>query len=161
MGLQDFWAGGRAGAADVGRVWGVAADGGNFGFSLRDAVEPAGQPLEGRTVHGRDEAGESEAGGAVRVGAGGRRLHGKCAAGGFVEAECVVCVRARWRTADRGAWRAIEADCAASVCVEEREVGARVYVAGPRQAGVLGAEWVSRVRRSVERAAVLRKLEDC
>src|SRR2546430_5767020 len=99
--------------------------------------------------------------GAVRAGAGGRRLHGKCAAGGFIEAECVVCVRARWRAADRGAWRAIEADCAASVRVEEREMGTRIHIAGPRPAGVLGAEWLSRVRRSVERAAVFRKLEDC
>src|SRR5437588_2402400 len=160
MGLKDFGAGGRAGAADVGEISCVAADGGDFGFSLRDTLEPAGQSLERCAVHGRYEIGEAKGGGTVCAGAGGRRLHGKCAAGGFAEAECVVCVRARWRTADRGAWRAIEADCAASVCLEEREVGARVHAARSGSARILGAEWLSRVRRSVERAAIFRKLGD-
>src|SRR5438876_4327841 len=161
MGLQDFGTGGRSAAADVERVRGAAADGGDFGFSLRDTLEPAGQSLERRAVHGRYEIGEAKGGGTVCAGAGGRRLHGKCAACRFAAAQRAVCVRARWRAADCGAWRAIEVDCAAFVCVEEREVGARIHAAGPRPAGVLGAEWLSRVRRSLERAAILRKLEDC
>src|SRR5439155_24352185 len=152
MGLQDFWAGGRSAAADVERISRAAACGSDFGFSLRDTLEPAGQSLERRTVYERAETGESETGGAVCAGAGGRRLHGKCAAGGFAEAECVVCVRARWRTADSRARRPAPADRAAFVCVEERVVVARVYLAGPRPAGFLGAEWLSRVRRSLERA---------
>src|SRR5216683_2430712 len=47
MGLQDFGAGGRAGAADVGGVSGTAADRSDVGFSLRHALEPAehGGPL--------------------------------------------------------------------------------------------------------------------
>src|SRR5437870_13854664 len=161
MGLQDFGTGGRSAAADVERVRGAAADGGDFGFSLRDTLEPAGQSLERRAVYGRAETGESETGGTVCAGAGGRRLHGECAAGGFIEAECVVCVRARWRAADSRARRPAPADRAASVCVEECKVGARVHAARSGSAWILGAKWCSRVRRSVERAAILRKLEDC
>ncbi len=45
------------------------------------------------------------------------------------------------------------------VRVEEREVGARIYVAGPRPAGILGEERVSRARGSVEGAEVFGELE--
>src|SRR5216684_1724254 len=65
MGLQDLRASGRAGAAELGGVSRAAADGSDFGFSLRDALEPAGQPLERRAVHRCAEAGEEKAGGAV------------------------------------------------------------------------------------------------
>src|SRR6266481_5055331 len=41
VGLQDFRAGGRAGAVDVGGVSRAAADGSDIGFSLRDALELA------------------------------------------------------------------------------------------------------------------------
>ena len=61
-------------------------------FHSCDALEPAGQPLEGRAVYGSDEAGEDETGGTVRAGAGGRRLHGKCAAGGLAAAGYAVYV---------------------------------------------------------------------
>src|SRR6266852_3167422 len=102
MGFQDFGASGSSGTADVGGVSGAAADGSDFRFSLRDAMEPAGQPLEGRALYGCDKAGEEEARGTVCAGAGGRRLHGECANGGFAAAGCVVYVRARWRTAGAG-----------------------------------------------------------
>src|SRR5437899_6183040 len=49
---------------------------------------------------------KAKGGGSVRTGAGGGRLHGKCAAGGFDSAECAVRVRTRWRAADSGTWRA-------------------------------------------------------
>src|SRR6266699_616507 len=90
VGFQDFRAGGGTGAADVGRISCASADGSDVGFSLRDALEPARQSLERRAFYGRDEAGEEEAGGAVCAGAGGRRLHGKRAAGGFTAAGCVI-----------------------------------------------------------------------
>src|SRR5258708_429434 len=90
MGLQDLRASGRAGAADVGGVPGAVADRSDFGFSLRDALEPARQPLERRAVYGHAEAGEEEDGSAVRASAGGRRLHGECPAGGFAAAGCAV-----------------------------------------------------------------------
>src|SRR5258708_39385414 len=90
MGLQDLRASGRAGAADVGGVSSAAAVGSDFGFSLRDALEPAGQPLERRAVYGCAEAGEEEAGSAVCASAGGRRLHRERAAGGFAAAGCAV-----------------------------------------------------------------------
>src|SRR5258708_5190916 len=93
VGLQDYRAGGSTGATDVGGVSRAAADGGDIGFSLRDALEPAGQPVEGRAVYGCDEAGEDEAGGAVCAGAGGGRLHSKCAVGGFAAAGSAVYVR--------------------------------------------------------------------
>src|SRR5213075_765732 len=117
MGLQDFGASGGTETADLGRISLNAADGSDFGFSLRDALEPAGQPVEGRAVHGRLEANEAEAGGAVCAGAAGL------------------------------------------VCVEEREVGARVYPAGPRSAGILGEEWISRSWGSVEGAEVFGRVE--
>src|SRR3989449_3691783 len=158
MGLQDFGAGGRTGAADVGGVSGAAADGSNVGFSLRDALEPAGQPLEGSAFYGGDEVGEAEAGCGVCVGAGGRGLHGQCAVGGFAKTGCAVHVRARRRAARARAWRAAAADRATSVRVEEGEVGARVHGAGSRSPRVLGAQWLSRVRRPVEGATVLWKL---
>src|SRR5256885_11098730 len=41
-------------------------------------------------------------------------------------------------------------DCAASLCVEVGEVGARVGVSRPGCGGGLGKEWVSHVWRSVE-----------
>src|SRR5438477_103854 len=44
--------------------------------------------------------------------------------------------------------------------VEERAVGARVPAPRTGSAGFLGAQWVSRVRRSVERAALFRKLKN-
>ncbi len=72
------------------RISGAAADGSDVGFSLRDALEPVGQSLEGCAVYGRDEAGEDEAGGAVCAGAGGRGLHGECATGGFAAAGCAI-----------------------------------------------------------------------
>src|SRR6266849_1240821 len=159
MGLQDFGAGGRAGAADVGRISGAAADGSDFGFSLCDAVEPAGQSLERRAVYGCDEAGEEEAGGTVCAGAGGGRLHRKCAAGGFAALGCVVYVRTRWRATNSRTWRAAAPDRAASVCMEEREVGAWVHAARSRPAGILGAQRLSRVWRPVERAAIFRWLD--
>src|SRR6266853_3843441 len=154
MGLQDFGVGRSAGAFDVGGISGAAADGGNLRFSLCDAMEPTGQSLEGRAVHGGDEAGEEEARSRVCAGAGRRRLHGECTAGGFAAARCAVYVRTRWRAAAGGARRAVAADRAASLCVEEREVGAGVHVAGSGPAGILGAQWVSRVRRSMERAEI-------
>src|SRR5260370_199771 len=132
MGLQDFGACRGAGAADLGRISGAAADGSDFGFPLRDALEPAGQSLEGRAVYGGDQAGEKEAWSGVFAGAGGRRLHGECAAGGVAAAGRAVYVRARRRALGCGTWRAAEAYRAASVRVEEREVGARVHVARPR-----------------------------
>src|SRR5882724_13196598 len=110
MGFQDFGVGGTAGAAGVGRISGAAADRSDFGFSLRDALEPAGQPLEGRAVYGPDEAGEGKGGGSVRARAGGRRVHGKCAAGGFDSAKCAVHIRTRRRAADGGTWRTIAVD---------------------------------------------------
>src|SRR5882757_5409049 len=145
MGLQDFGGSGNAGEVELEGIWGAAADRSDVGFSLRDAMEPAGQSMEGRTVYGRTEAGEGEDGREVCAGAGRRGIHGECAAGGFDAAGCAVCVGARWRAADGGTWRAAAFDCAASVCVEEREVGAGIHVAGSRPAGILGAEWVSRV----------------
>ncbi len=60
--------------------------------SLRDALEPAGQSVEGRVVYGNAQAGEAEGRGKVCVGAGGRGIHGECAAGGFDAAGCAVCV---------------------------------------------------------------------
>src|SRR2546422_1087623 len=158
MGLQDFGAGGRAGAAELGGISGAAADGSNVGFSLRDALEPAGQPLEGRAVYGGDEVGEAETRRCVCAGAGGRGLHGECAAGGFDAAGCAVYVRARRRAIGGGTRRAAAADRATPVRVEEREVGSRVYATGSRPAGILGAQWLSRVRRPMGRAAVLGKL---
>ncbi len=44
-------------APNLGPVSTITADGSNFGFSLRYAMEPPRQSLEGRIVHGRDEAG--------------------------------------------------------------------------------------------------------
>src|SRR6266849_3186823 len=159
MGLQDFGAGGRAGAADVGGVSGTAADRSDVGFSLRHALEPAGQSLEGRAVYGCDEAGEEETRGAIRAGAGGRGLYGKCAAEGFAAAGCAVYVRTRRRASAGGTRRAATADRAALVCVEKREVGARVHAARSRPAGLLGAQRLSRLRRPVARAALFRQLE--
>src|SRR4029077_15555333 len=123
MGFQDFRAGGRASAADVGRVSRAPADRSNVGFSLRDSVEPAGQPVEGRAVYGRDEAGEEEAGSGICAGAGGRRLYGERAAGGFAAAGSAVYVRARWRAAGGRARRAIAADRGASLWGGERGRG--------------------------------------
>src|SRR2546426_8611038 len=155
MGLQDFGAGGRAGAADVGGVSGAAADGSDVGFSLRDALEPAGQSLEGSAFYGGDEVGEAETRRCVCAGAGGGRLHGECAAGGFDAAGCAVYVRARRRAIGGGTRRAAAADRATTVRVEEREVGSPVYATGSRPAGHSGAQRVSRLRRPMGRAAVL------
>src|SRR5260370_6688400 len=91
MGLQEFGVGRRTGAADVARVSGAAADGSDLGFSLRDALEPAGPSFERRAVYGRDEAGEAEAGRGVCAGTGGRRLHGKWAAGGCCAGGMLCC----------------------------------------------------------------------
>ncbi len=60
-------------------------------------------------------------------------------------------------TAEHGG--ADASDRAASLRVEEREMGARFCAAGPRPVRLLGAQRLPRLRRSVERAAVLRKLE--
>src|SRR2546425_11274257 len=162
MGLQDFGVGGRAGAAELGGISGAAADGSDFGFPLRDALEPAGQSLEGRAVYGSDEAGEAETRRCVCAGAGGGRLHGECAAGGFDAAGCAAYVRARRRAIGGGTRRAAAADRATPVRVEEREVGSRVYATGSRPAGILGAQWLSRVRRPMEGAKIFGKVEvDC
>src|SRR3989442_9957638 len=158
MGLQDFGAGGRAGAADVGGVSGASSDGSIVGFSLRDALEPAGQSLEGSAFYGGDEVGEAETRRCVCAGAGGGRLHGECAAGGFDAAGCAVYVRARRRAIGGGTRRAAAADSATPVRVEGREGGSRGYSTGSRPAGGFGAQWVSRVRRPMERAAGLRQL---
>src|SRR6266550_2839955 len=45
-------------------------------------------------------------------------------------------------------------DRAALVRVEKRVVGARVHVARPRSPRLLGTQWLSRLRRPMERAAV-------
>ena len=47
----------------------TAADGDDFGFSLRDALEPAGQSLERCFVHGCHETGQGESRSAVCLGA--------------------------------------------------------------------------------------------
>src|SRR5260370_22803646 len=60
MGLQDFRAGGGGGTAELGGVPSAATDRGDFGFSLRDALEPVGQPLERRAVHRCDETRSEE-----------------------------------------------------------------------------------------------------
>src|SRR6266568_2748300 len=130
MGLQDFGIGGRAGAVELGRISSAAADGGDFGFSLRDALEPAGQSVEGRTVYGCDEGGREEARVEVCAGAGRRRLHGECPAGGFAAAGCAVHICARWRTVGGGARRTAAVDRTASLCVEKREVGAWIHPFG-------------------------------
>src|SRR5258708_38499100 len=105
MGLQDFGIAGRAGAVELGRISSAAADGGDFGFSLRDALEPAGQSVEGRAVYGCDEGGREEARVELCAGAGGRRLHGECPAGGFAAAGRAVHILARWRTGGGGTRR--------------------------------------------------------
>src|SRR5215475_303439 len=158
MGFQDFWRSGSAGEMVVEGVPGAATDGSDFGFSLRDALEPAGQSVEGCAVYGCAEAGTAEAGSEIYTGAGGRRLHGECTAGRSKAAECAVCIRTRRRSTNGGPWRAAATDCAAPLCVEEREMGARIHAAGSRPTRVLGAERVSRLWRSVERATVLWKL---
>jgi Oxidoreductase molybdopterin binding domain len=95
----------------------------------------------------------------VRVGAGRRGIHGKYSTSGPTSANRVVCVRTRWRTVDCGAWRPDAADRAASLRLEEREVGARVRVVRPRSPRFLGTQRLPRLWRSVERATVFRKLE--
>src|SRR5258708_9909322 len=155
MGLQDFRVGRRRVAAELGGISRAAANGSDVGFSLCDALEPTGQPLERSAVYGCDETGEAEAGGAVCAGAGGRRLHGECATGGFAAAGCAIHLCARRRAVGGGTWRAAASDRAAPVCGGEGEVGGGVHAAGPRTSGLLGAQLLSRGWRSGARTAVL------
>jgi DMSO/TMAO reductase YedYZ molybdopterin-dependent catalytic subunit len=53
--------------------------------------------------------------------------------------------RARW---------VFTVDRSAVVCVEEREVGARLHATRSRSTRLLGAQWLPRIRRSLERAAL-------
>src|SRR5262249_26408999 len=91
VGFQDQWGRGIAATAELGGVSGAAADRSDFRLSLRDAVEPAGQPLERRPFHRSTEAGTAEAGSEVCFGSRGGRVHRERAAGGFETAECAVC----------------------------------------------------------------------
>src|SRR6516164_275714 len=132
MGFQDRRLGGRAAAAVMAGISRAAAGRSDFGFSLRDAMEPARQSMEGRAVHGSVEASETEDGRGVCVGAGRRGLYGKRAVERFGAARRAVRVCARRRTAARGTWRAVAFGCTTTVCMEKCEVGAWIHVAGPR-----------------------------
>src|SRR2546425_7303018 len=62
--------------------------------------------------------------------------------------------------AHAGARLARPAARAASLLLEEREVGKRLRAAGRRPAGILGAERLSHARRSVDRRTVRRPRTD-
>ena len=67
-------------------------------------------------------------------------------------------VRVRRRATRPGTRRPRAASCAASLFLEEREVGARARLDTRRRAGLLGGLWLSQLRRSMARTALLRRL---
>jgi len=81
-------------------IWGAAANGSDFGFSLCDALEPfLDNRWKGVLFTECAEAGEGEGGREICAGAGGRGIHGECAAGRFERGRmvlfCVLSMMAR------------------------------------------------------------------
>src|ERR1700740_1960487 len=67
-------------------------------------------------------------------------------------------LRTRWKAPRRGTRRPAPPRCATSLRLEKREVGARFHASRPRPPGLLGAQRLSRLRRPLERAALLRSV---
>jgi len=64
----------------------------------------------------------------------------------------------RWRTSQRRAWGPTAARGAASLRLEKCEVGPGFHGSRSRPPGLLGAQWLSHLRRPLERAALLRRV---
>src|SRR5258706_13833018 len=109
----------------MGRVSRAAASGFHERFSLRNALEPPGQSVERSAVHGCGGTREGQTGSRIRVSAGRGGIYVEYPTEGFVAAGCPVRYRTFWRAVDGGTWRTPPPDCAASLRVEKREIGAR------------------------------------